>query len=48
MLLAELKAIFAEGFSYQAIIDALTLIIGKILGFVAEEEGYVEEETTVA
>lgn len=39
-MLAELKAIFAEGDLYQNIIDAITLIVKKILGFVAEEEGY--------
>ncbi len=39
-MFAELKTIFAEGFSIQALVDALTLIIGKILGYVAEEEGY--------
>ena len=35
-----LKDIFANGFSIQALVDALTLIVGKILGYVAEEEGY--------
>ena len=39
-MLAELKTIFAEGFSYAALVQALTLIVEKILGFVASEEGY--------
>jgi len=39
-MFAELKEIFANGFSYQALVDALTLIIGKILAFVEESEGY--------
>ena len=36
----ELAKIFENGFTAQAFIDALTLIIGKILKFVASEEGY--------
>ncbi len=48
-MFADLKKIFENGFSYQALVDALTYIVGKILGFVAEEEGYdFPEETTVA
>lgn len=39
-MFAELKTIFANGFSYQALVDALTYVIGKILGYVADEEGY--------
>lgn len=39
-MFAELKKIFADGFSYQALVDALTFIVGKILGFISEEEGY--------
>lgn len=39
-MFAELKTIFAEGFSLAALVEALTLIVGKILGYVAEEEGY--------
>lgn len=35
-----LKEIFADGFSYQALVDAITYVVGKILGYVAEEEGY--------
>ena len=38
--MAEIKAIFANGFTVQALVDALTLIIGKILAFVEAEEGY--------
>ena len=34
------KTIFADGFSLAALVEALTLVIGKILGYVAEEEGY--------
>ena len=50
-MFAELKNIFADGFSSQALVDALTYIVGKILGFVAEEEGYdfpAADETTGA
>lgn len=39
-MLEKLKEIFADGFSYQALIDAITLIVEKIFGFVAGEEGY--------
>lgn len=36
-----LAAIFADGkFNIDAFIDALELVIGKILSFVAAEEGY--------
>ena len=38
--MAELENIFANGFTAQAFIDALTFIIEKILKFVAAEEGY--------
>ncbi len=36
----EIKALFADGFSYNALVQALTLIVEKILGYVAGEEGY--------
>ncbi len=36
----ELKGYFADGFTYQALVDALTFIVEKILGFIANEEGY--------
>ena len=39
-MLDALKEIFADGFSYQALVDAITLVLGKILGFVADSEGY--------
>lgn len=39
-MFADLKDIFADGFSYQALVDAITYIVGKILGFISEEEGY--------
>ena len=39
-MIAEIKALFAEGFSVNALVQAITLVIGKILGYVAEEEGY--------
>ena len=32
----------------QDIINALTKILGEIFGFIAKEEGWVEEETTNA
>ncbi len=35
-----IKGFFADGFSYQALIDAITYIVGKIFGFIAGEEGY--------
>lgn len=35
-----IKACFANGFSLAALIDAITIVVGKILGYVAEEEGY--------
>ena len=38
--MAELSNIFANGFTAQAFINALTLIIDKILKFVIAEEGY--------
>ena len=43
-MLEKLKEVFADGFSYQALVDAITLIVEKIFGFIAEEEGYVEAE----
>lgn len=39
-MIAKLKEIFAEGFSIQALVDAITFIVGEILGYVADEEGY--------
>lgn len=39
-MFAELKKIFANGFSAQAVIDAITFIVGEILGYVAKNEGY--------
>lgn len=39
-MIAELKEIFAEGFSLAALVEAITLLVGKILGYVADEEGY--------
>ncbi len=32
----------------QKVVDFLTDILNKIFGFIAEEEGWVEEETTAA
>lgn len=32
----------------QKIVDFINEILAKVFGFVAEEEGWVEEETTVA
>ncbi len=36
----KIKEIFADGFTYQALVDAITFIVGEILGFISEEEGY--------
>ena len=30
----------------QKIVDAITALLNKIFGFIADEEGWVEEETT--
>ena len=35
-----IKGFFADGFTYQALVDAITFIVGEILGFIAGEEGY--------
>lgn len=34
------KALFADGFQYQDLIDAIKLIVEKILAYVSAEEGY--------
>ena len=39
-MIEQIKACFAEGFSLNALIQAITILVGKILGYVAEEEGY--------
>ena len=38
---AALKAVFADGqFNVDALIDLIEAVVGKILGFIAGEEGY--------
>ena len=37
-----------EDFSAQGVLDLIKMIVDKIFAFIKNEEGYVEEETTVA
>ncbi len=39
-MIEKIKACFAEGFSLAALVDAITILVKEILGYVAEEEGY--------
>lgn len=39
-MIEKIKAAFADGFSLAALVDAITILVKEILGYVAEEEGY--------
>ena len=39
-MLAEIKKIFAEGALEANLVEAITLVIKKILAYIAGEEGY--------
>lgn len=39
-MLDAIKEIFADGFSLAALVEAITYLVGEILGYVADEEGY--------
>lgn len=39
-MLEKIKAIFADGFSAAAVVEAITLVVKEILAYIAGEEGY--------
>ncbi len=39
-MLDTIKGFFADGFSLAALVEAITYLVGEILGYVAGEEGY--------
>lgn len=39
-MIDKIKACFEEGFSVNALVQAITILVGEILKYVAGEEGY--------
>ena len=39
-MIEKIKECFADGFSVNALVQAITILVKEILGYVANEEGY--------